>query len=154
MALTPQMLDSLHDLHPSFAKNVDSSGLWRGSYPVSLVSANSLHPYRSQDREGADARGDSEYAIQALEDDFLSGIGLREPIVLAHNNRGGNTFIDEGHHRVAAGRRAGNILLPTVAQVQEYGDGGKRVGRIRELSPNQHGWYPKVADPDTVMRGM
>lgn len=153
MALTRQMQGALREMHPEFAANVDSEGLWRGTFPVSLVDPGALHGFKSVDRRGRDARSDSEQTINSIANDLVQGRGLREPIVLSHNIKSGHTYIDEGHHRVEAGKSAGGVLLPTVAQVVEYGNKGKRVGRIKGVQPNEHGWYPKVADPDTVMRG-
>jgi len=154
MALSRQMLGALREMHPEFASNVNDEGLWRGTYPVSLVDPNTLQSFRTLDRAGKDARSDSSQAISSIRDDLEQGMGLREPIVLSHNHNLGLTGIDEGHHRVEAARSAGGILLPTVAQVQDYGvQGGRKVGRIKSLRPNEHGWFPKVADPDLVMRG-
>jgi len=154
--MTPQQLELLHRLHPDFAQSVDDKGLWRGAYPVALVGAHDLDPYRVQDRLGADDVGNSKSTIDDIADQLRNGSGLRNPIVLEHNLRSGTTQIDEGHHRVEAAKSAGGILLPTVAQVSnsEYGGSrGHRVGRIRSLQPNEHGWYPKTADPNLVMRG-
>jgi len=152
--MTPQQLELLHRLHPDFAQSVDDNGLWRGAYPVALVGAQDFDPYRVQDRRGKDDRGDSRATIDDIADQLRNGSGLRSPIVLEHSLRSGTTYIDEGHHRVEAAKSAGGILLPTVAQVTEYGSSrGHRVGKIPSLQPNAHGWYPKVADPNLVMKG-
>lgn len=152
--MTPQQLELLHRLHPEFAQSVDENGLWRGSYPVALVNAHDLDPFRVQDRLGADDRGDSRSTIEDIANQLRHGSGLRNPIVLEHGLNTGTTYIDEGHHRVEAAKSAGGLLLPTVAQVTEYGsDRGHRVGRIRSLQPDAYGWFPRVADPNVVMRG-
>lgn len=161
MALTPQMLELGRKLHPKFFNDVDENNNWRGTYPVSLLPASTLHKFRNYDRvQGPAATSDAEQRINPILDDFRAGEGLKNPIVLSHNNRSNRTWVDEGHHRIEAARRHGSIILPTVAQVQDYGGspdnragvlGGSAGRRVREVSHDPYGWFPKVTDPDKLI---
>ena len=142
-------------LHPSFegsirpyeGKPYESVGkpAWHDML-IGFTHSSRLTPWMTQDREGEGAWPDSEERIQHLMGQIKSE-GLHTPLMMGYNLRTGEAGLEEGHHRLAAVRRLGGMVVPVIGKVGTSSHSRYRQGPTNLVVPDKFGWYPKTVDP-------
>ena len=117
---------------------------------VAMLPIEEVEKFVVLDREGKDNIGNSKETIAKIQRELEDGGSIREPLYIDYDSESNWGVLSEGHHRLAAARKAGLTHVP-VRMYRAYGRNAsdKRSGLGSELTftpgVDQFGWEPQSA---------
>ena len=117
---------------------------------VAMLPIEEVEKFVVLDREGEDNIGNSKETIAKIQKELEDGGSIREPLYIDYDSEFNWGVLSEGHHRLAAARKAGLTHVP-VRMYRAYGRNGsdkkRGLGSDLTFTPgvDQFGWEPQSA---------